>query len=129
VAKIVHKEKTCFIKHRSILNDLISTWEGLEWVEGTRQKDFLLNIDFDKMYDRIEWDFIFNMLHSLGFDSLYHRSMDMLFSWDYTRVNAKGVLLESITLQCSIQQGSSLAPYLYVIAVDALGYLLEVARV
>jgi hypothetical protein len=38
------------------------------------------------------------------------------------------VLSEFIALQCSTRQVCPLALFLYVITVDALGYLLEVAR-
>jgi hypothetical protein len=44
------------------------------------------------------------------------------------RVGVNGELLDSIQLQCSLWQGCPLAPNFYVIAANALGYLLETAR-
>lgn len=72
VARIVHKEQIGFIKVIFVLDNLITTWEGLEWAWETGQKVIFLKIDFDKAYDIIEQNFILNMLYWLGFGSMHH---------------------------------------------------------
>nr|KUM47385.1 hypothetical protein ABT39_MTgene5570 [Picea glauca]QHR89567.1 hypothetical protein Q903MT_gene3589 [Picea sitchensis] len=63
----------------------------------------------------------------IGLDfAVYH--LATLFSKTSARVSMNGVLSESIALQRSIRQGCMLASYLYVITVDALGYLFEATR-
>jgi hypothetical protein len=47
----------------------------------------------------------------------------------YAFVYVNGVFQDKIMLHKLIRQGCALAPYLYVLVVDALGYLLEVARI
>lgn len=66
-AGIVCKEHMGFIKRRFLRDKLLIAWEGLEWARETGQKALLFKIDFEKGYDRIEWDFILNMLDWLRF--------------------------------------------------------------
>jgi len=72
---------------------------------------------------------ILNMLDWLGFGSFYHQLVETLFLWALARVSVNGVLFDPIILQWIIRQGCSIAPYLYVISTNSLGYLLDVVRV
>lgn len=38
-----------------------------------------IKIDFEKAYDRIEWQFILSMLKALGFGLVFINSISMLF--------------------------------------------------
>ena len=52
-------EQKGFIKGRFILDSIITLWETLELAIDTNIDLLFLKIDFDKAYDRVEWDFIF----------------------------------------------------------------------
>ena len=55
---IILKEQTGFIKGRYILDAIISLCEGMEHALDTEQEFIFLKIDFDQVYDCIEWDFV-----------------------------------------------------------------------
>jgi len=130
VAKnVVRQEQVGFVQGRFILDTVISAWEGLEWAQGTGQETYFLKIDFDKAYDRVDWLFILEMLTCLGLGPRCVAMVNTLFS----NASALALVNNSFSLRISLHrsshQGCPLAPYLYVLAADALGYLLEVARI
>ena len=51
-------EQKGFIKGRFILDAIITLWEVLEDAQNLDQPFVFFKIDFDKAYDRIEWDFV-----------------------------------------------------------------------
>lgn len=55
-----------FVKGRYILDNEIIIWEGMEWDHSFDHEALFIKIDFEKVYDQIEWNFIFDMLHALG---------------------------------------------------------------
>lgn len=50
--------QTVFIKGRYILENLISSWEVMEWAKNANQEVAMFLLDLKKEYDRIEWGFI-----------------------------------------------------------------------
>lgn len=107
----------------------LSTWEAMEWVQETSQQCLVLKIDFDKAYDRIDWSFISELLSCLGFGARCVAMVNIILTNALTFVSVNKSLSPWIVLHWSICQGCPLAPYLYVLTMNALGYLLEVTRI
>ena len=97
----------------------------MEWATLSSQLILFIKIDFEKSYDRVEWNFILRMLWALGFGPQFIHYVSILFSNASTMIMTNGILFEPMNLQRLIQQGFPLLPFLYVLVVDALGYLVE----
>ena len=108
---------------RYILDAIISLWEGIEHAKDTKQDYYFFKIDFDKAYDKIEWDFIISSLRSMGLRGNFIRYIQTLFGHARTRVSVNGDLTPTFDIHRSIRQGCPLAPLLYAIASDGLSCL------
>ncbi|XP_057859437.2 secreted RxLR effector protein 78-like [Cryptomeria japonica] len=82
-------------------------------------------IDFEKAYDRVEWEFILMMLEAFGFPVEFCKWVKILLKDASAQVEINGSLSQIIKLSRSIRQGFPLAPALFVIALDALYYILR----
>lgn len=65
------------------------------------------------------------MLKCLGFGPKFYEQVNMLFVDANAKVVVNGTLSLQFPLQNFICQGCPLAPYLFVLVVDAIGYLFE----
>lgn len=67
----VHKTCLCkqkdFIKGRHLFEAVIALWEGMEMAKETGQDITFMKIDFEKAYDRVEWQFILESVEGAGF--------------------------------------------------------------
>ena len=123
--KFVNSTQTGFIKGRYILENLITSWEAMEWSKCSHQNSAMLLLDFEKAYDRVEWRFILMMLEAFGFPPSFCNTVQVLLSDASAQVEVNGVLSSPFSLGRSIRQGCPLAPSLFVIASEALFYILR----
>jgi mannosylglycoprotein endo-beta-mannosidase len=74
---IIRPNQTDFEEGRSILDNDFITQDSLDWAVESDQELVLLLLDFEKAFDRIEWNFLFSALSKLGFSNTWVR-------WVYT---------------------------------------------
>ncbi|XP_059070573.1 uncharacterized protein LOC131040178 [Cryptomeria japonica] len=117
--------QTGFVKRRYILENLITYWESLHWAKESRKNGAMLLIDFEKAYARIEWEYIIQMLHSLGFPAEFCRMVKTLLSDANASVEVHGIRSPNFALTRLIRQGCPLALALFVLVVDAMFYILK----
>ena len=85
-------------------------WEGMEYANELELDLLFFKIDFDKAYDRVEWEFILQSLYDMGFGKNYIRYVHCLFGNARTLVSLNGNLSPAIYLKRSIRQDALLPP-------------------
>ena len=75
----------------------------------------LLNIDFEKAFDCVEWDFIYETLAFLGFPKKLIDMIKTLYNGIQSCVTNNGHQSQFFTLGRVVRQGCPLSPYLFVI--------------
>ncbi|XP_059069967.1 uncharacterized protein LOC131859829 [Cryptomeria japonica] len=123
--KFIGPSQTGFIKGRYILENLITSWEAMDWAKNSHQNTAMLLLDFEKAYDKVEWKFILMMLEAFGFPPYFCLAVQTLLKDASAHIEVNGVLSPSFPLGRSIRQGCPLAPALFVIASEALYYILR----
>lgn len=118
---IILKEQKGFIKNRFILDAIITLWEAIEYAQDENQDFVLYKIDFDKAYDKMEWDFIFQCLHDIGFGRNFTKYVSILFGNAFARIALNEDLTDAFPLRRSFRQECPIASLLYAICSDALG--------
>ncbi|XP_059075477.1 secreted RxLR effector protein 78-like [Cryptomeria japonica] len=118
--RFIYPTQTGFIKGRYILENLITSWEAMEWARTSNQDAAMFLFDYEKAYDRVEWEFIIMMLESFGFLGEFCQIVKVLLHDASAQIDINGSLSTPIVLSRSIRQGCPLAPSLFVIASDAL---------
>jgi hypothetical protein len=85
----------------------------------------MLLLDFEKAFDRIEWGFLFEALAKLGFCNQWIHWVRSLYHSDSSAIKLNGVVGSSFPLARSVRQGCPLAPYLFILATDVPGHMLD----
>ena len=84
-----------------------------------------IKIDLEKAYDKIEWAFIREMLIEFNFpDNIVYLIMSCVLSVSISLLFNEGCL-ESFHPSRGIRQGDPLSPYLFILCMEYLGYLIE----
>jgi hypothetical protein len=71
LSNIIRPNQMGFVEGRSILDNVFMAQEAMGWAEESNQDLVLLLLDFEKAFDRIEWNFLFFALKQLGFEDTW----------------------------------------------------------
>lgn len=77
-------------------------------------------LDFEKAYDRVDWDFWEGTLLRLGFPQLWIVGISSLYRSATSRMIIGGRLGDAFRLERSVRQGCPLATYLFILFVESM---------
>ena len=65
--RLISSNQTAFIKGRYILESVVMAHEVIHEIKKLGSHGLVLKLDYEKAYDRVSWEFLFDMLHLRGF--------------------------------------------------------------
>ena len=69
--KFILKNQSAFMKRRDIMNGILALHEILHETKKNKQVGIVLKLDFEKIYDKVCWGFLFDNLKIRGFNSTW----------------------------------------------------------
>ncbi|MCO5588390.1 hypothetical protein L7F22_042345 [Adiantum nelumboides] len=82
LSDLIHLSQTSFVQDRSILDNVVTFYETVEWVEWARQTEqpiVIMLLNFEKAYDKVDWGFLEGTLSKMGFPHAWIRGISTLY--------------------------------------------------
>ncbi|WAR02674.1 YTX2-like protein [Mya arenaria] len=103
---IISLSQTCSIRGRSILDNVHLSRNIVDYCNQKELSAAFINLDQKKVFDRVNWSFLFSTLDAFGFSHIF---INMILN---------NFISDPFSLTRSVRQGCSLSPLLYVIVLE-----------
>ena len=125
LASVVHLDQTCSVPGRSIHANLFLTRDIIRYTNHKRYKGFLLTVDQEKAFDRVDRDLLFKILKKMNFGEKFLKRLKILYDDPKVAMYVNGHIGETFITTRGIRQGCPLSAILYVLFIESLGQFIR----
>ena len=118
ITAVISPEQTAFVSGRSITDGPLIVTEIISWAKYRSKSTFVLKVDFEKAFDNLNWSFLFDILHQIGFGSVWIGWLKGVLTSARVSVLVNGAPTNQFNLEKGVRQGDPLSPFQFIIAIE-----------
>ncbi|OWZ11565.1 Pol Polyprotein [Phytophthora megakarya] len=122
---LIHSDQKGFVKGRSLHHHVRFLHDIQSLLQRRGAKGYALFLDFAKAYDRVNWNYLFQVLERAGFGEVFCSWVRLLYSGVQATLSLNGTLQEALFPTRGVKQGDPLSSLLFVLSIEPLGNLLR----
>jgi hypothetical protein len=114
-----------YVKDRYIGENIRCVIDFNTYFKIAKKEIYALQIDFEKAFDSVNWEFMFKSLETMNFDPDFIKWVKVLYNKTTSCVMNNGHKTEPFNLQRGVHQGCPLSALLFIILVQVLQAMLH----
>jgi hypothetical protein len=126
--KIIHHCQTAFIRGRFITDGVMLLQEILRETKVKKQQGVVLKIDFEKAYDKVNWNFLLDCCRQKGFSEKWLTWIRNAVTRGTLSVKVNDCVGPYFASYKGVGQGDPFAPSLFNVAVNCLAKMIHIAQ-
>lgn len=123
--EVISPNQSMFVPGRLITDNALNAFECIHTSKKVERSFCAYKLDLSKAYDRVDWDFLQNVMLKMDFCSKWVQWVMSCATTVRYAVDFNGVLLDSFQPTREIRQGDLLSPYLFLFVADGISTLLK----
>ena len=122
--RLVSSNQSAFIMGRYILESVVTAHEVLHSVHSSKEKGLVLKLDYEKAFDKVDLDFLEELLKIRGFSPMWIRLIMSIVRNGSVGVKINQVEGPFFRTGKGLRQGDPLSPILFNLVVDVVTRML-----
>ena len=123
--RLVATNQSAFIKGRYILESVVVANEIVHSLHRNKEKGVIIKLDYEKAYDRVSWEFLFEVLNTRGFSPNWIHWIKCLVVGGSVGILVNGEETPYFKPSKGLRQGDPLSPLLFNLVGDAFTRILD----
>lgn len=122
---LIHPDQACAIPGRKITDSLVLIRDTICYARDRNIRLVVLNLDFEKAFDRVSHQYLFQVLQKMGFPDRFIAWVGLLYRDITSKITVNGHLTKAVNICCGVRQGCPLSALLYVLCIEPLAQILR----
>jgi hypothetical protein len=122
---LVSSAQSTFIEHRCIQDNFLYVRNLARAYHRKKMSALLQKLDISKAFDSVSWEYLIEMMQHRGFLARWCNWLSLLFASSSSSVRLNGVHIPWLKHRLGLWQGNHLSPFLFILAIDALQFILQ----
>lgn len=118
---IIETNQAYAIEGRDITDTVCSIRDVVSYMMEGRKKGYVISLDLEKAFDRVEHEFMFAILEKFDFGQNFIKWLKILYKGAKSQIKCNGFLTGAFSVSRSIRQGCPLSAQLYSLVAESLG--------
>ncbi|TYK29463.1 LINE-1 retrotransposable element ORF2 protein [Cucumis melo var. makuwa] len=121
----VAENQMAFVKGRQIIDAILVANEAIDYWRVKKIKGFVIKLDIEKAFDKLNWRFIDFVLMKKGYPIKWRRWIKACISSVQYSIIINGRPRGKIQPSRGIRQGDPISPFIFVLAMDYISRMLD----
>ena len=124
---VIGIEQNGFVPARFIAENNMLLHEIIEYTKKhyTKKGGLLLFLDFEKAFDRVDHDFMLQVLDRMAFPSEFLNWIQLLYTSSTTSVRINNINSKALNLSSGVRQGCPISPLLFACVVECMANMIR----
>jgi len=123
--EIICEDQTCGIPTRSIFSNLRLYRNIIAHAQEKRLKAFLISLDHEKAFDRVNHEFLFRIMQKFNFGESFIDWIKTIYSYNESYILLNGRLSLPVIVKRGVRQGCPLSALLYLLTAEVLAEVIR----
>jgi hypothetical protein len=125
ILDLIHPDQKGFVKGRSIHHHVRFLADLQDLVTSRDEEAYALFLDFEKAFDRVNWDYMFRLLERMGFGAEFVQWIKLLYTDPQAHLVINQNIQPALHPTRGVKQGDPLSALLFILTIEPLGNLLR----
>ena len=118
--EVIHPDQAGFIPGRNLYDHTNTTHLAIEYCELTETNGCIVALDQEKAYDKIDHEYMWNILEAFGFPSEFINRIKTLYKDIDKKIIINGVISRAFKIKRGVHQGDPMSCLLYDFSIEPL---------